>query len=252
MTSHLLRHEYHYMDKSTRVGVIDKAVTILEALSRQPLGLAELVAVTGLPRPTAHRLAQSLEQHALLERDPRGRYHLGLRLQQWVPTTDPLIAEARAAVRALVAETGESAQVYVRRGDERLCLASAEPASGLRDMVPTGTLLPLTAGSGAQVLLAWEDTAERARFTSHGQVTETALAAVRKRGWAHSIGQREPGVASISAPVHDSHGVVIAALSLSGPAERLRSPSPTLVSALVRATTGMSTATTPGMSIDMN
>jgi DNA-binding IclR family transcriptional regulator len=59
----------------------------------------------------------------------------------------------------------------------------------------------------------------------HAEFTERSLAEVRRRGWAQSIGQREAGVASVSAPVFGPGRRVIAAVSISGPVERLgRSP----------------------------
>jgi DNA-binding IclR family transcriptional regulator len=62
------------------VGVLDKAVRVLEALERGPAALAELVAATDLSRATAHRLATALEAHGLVRRDEQGRFALGLRL----------------------------------------------------------------------------------------------------------------------------------------------------------------------------
>ena len=92
--------------------------------------------------------------------------------------------------------------------------------------MPVGSRLPLTAGSGAQVLCAWLiDEPVRSSVLSQAEFTERSLAEVRRRGWAQSVGQREAGVASVSAPVRDGTGDVVAALSISGPIERLgRSP----------------------------
>lgn len=62
------------------------------------------------------------------------------------------------------------------------------------------------------------------------------LAAVRRTGWAATVGEREPGVASVSAPVHDRSGAVVAALSVSGPVDRLgRRPGERLAGAVVAA-----------------
>ena len=119
---------------------------------------------------------------------------------------------------------GESAQLYRRDGNERVCIAAAERATGLRTTVALGARLPMTAGSGAQVLAAWagEDAVPPgARFGAR------TLAEVRRRGWAYSVAQREAGVASVSAPVWDRSGEVVAAISVSGPVERLgRRPGP--------------------------
>ena len=117
--------------------------------------------------------------------------------------------------------TGESTQLYLRRADERICVAAAERSSGLRDTVPVGTALPITAGSGAQVLLAWEPPESVLPLLPRCRFSGRTLAEVRRRGWASSVAEREPGVASVSAPVRDRQGRVIAAISISGPIERL-------------------------------
>jgi DNA-binding IclR family transcriptional regulator len=79
----------------------------------------------------------------------------------------------------------------------------------------------MTAGSGARVLLAYSDAATRQAVLPSAQFSERTLAEVRRRGWAQSAAEREPGVASVSAPVHDRDGVVIAAVSISGPIDRM-------------------------------
>jgi DNA-binding IclR family transcriptional regulator len=112
-------------------------------------------------------------------------------------------------------------QVYRPDGLARICIAVAEPTSGLRDTVPLGTRLPMTAGSGAKVLAAWADPATARAILLEATYTDRVLAEVRRRGWAQSVAEREPGVASVSAPVRDRQGQVIAAVSVSGPVERI-------------------------------
>ena len=197
------------------VGVLDKAVRVLDAVTARPCSLADLTAATGLSRPTAHRLAVALEKHRLVGRDGAGRFTVGARFGGDRPD---LAALAAPMLRSLRDQTGESAQLYVRRGDERVCVATADRGSGLRDTVPEGMALPLTAGSGGQVLLAWADDA--ARLLAGAAFTSRTLAAVRRRGWAASVAEREAGVASVSAPVW-SGDAVVAALCVSGPIERL-------------------------------
>ena len=101
--------------------------------------------------------------------------------------------------------------------------------------MPVGTRLPLTAGSGAQVLCAWlAEEPVRSSVLAQASSPSARLAEVRRRGWAQSVGQREAGVASVSAPVRDGSGDVVAALSISGPIERLgRSPGPRYAPILV-------------------
>lgn len=228
------------MDESSGVGVLDKAVAIATAVATAPASLAELSARTGLPRPTAHRIAVALEHHGVLERDEDGRFRIGPAPGTWAGSTDALALAAGPAVRALRDATRESAQVYRRVGARRLCVASAEPSAGLRDTVPVGSLLTLKAGSAAQVLLAWAP--ERARLLDGAAFGEGDLARVRARGWAHSVAQREPGVASISAPVRDAEGSVVAAVSVSGPVDRLAEPTPGQLDALAAAATELGRA----------
>jgi DNA-binding IclR family transcriptional regulator len=204
------------------IGVVDKSVAILSAVATTPRTLAELVSVTSLPRATAHRLAVALEVHRLVARDADGRFVLGPRVGELAHALpDALVAAAQPVLAWVRDESGESSQLYRRDGAERVCVAAAERVSGLRTTVPVGARLPLTAGSGAQVLCAWTDPALLGDVLPASQFTPRLLAEVRRRGWAQSVAQREAGVASVSAPVLTATGGLLAAISISGPIERL-------------------------------
>lgn len=210
------------MRQDSGIGVLDKAVGVLYAIAESPCGLAELCERTGLPRATAHRLAAGLETHRLLSRDGEGRWRLGSAVSELAAqVNDPLLAAGAAVLPPLRKTTGESVQLYRREGNWRICIAALEPPAGLRDTVPVGARLPLTAGSGAKVLLAYSDAATQQAILPTAKFTERTLAEVRRRGWAQSAAEREPGVASVSAPVRDSRGTVIAAISVSGPIDRM-------------------------------
>jgi len=211
------------MDNSSGVGVLDKAVLVLNALEAGPASLAQLVQTTGLARPTAHRLAVALEHHRLVHRDTQGRFILGPRLAELAVAAgeDRLLAIAQPVLAQLRDHTGESASLFRRQGDVRVCVAAAERTSGLRDTIPVGAALPMSAGSAAQILLAWEEPDRLHRGLRGAKFEATTLASVRRRGWAQSIGEREPGVASVSAPVRGPSGRVVAAVSISGPVERI-------------------------------
>ena len=232
------------MNDTSGVGVLDKAVSVLAAAESGPATLAQLVDATGLARPTAHRIAVALERHRLLARDVQGRFVLGPRIAELASAAgeDRLLAVAQPVLIQLRDATGESAQLYRRQADVRICVAAAERASGLRDTVPIGAALPMTAGSAAQVLLAWEEGERMHRGLRGAKFTAATLAGVRRRGWAASAAEREAGVASISAPVRGPHGAsggagrVLAAVSVSGPIERLtRSPGRLHAAAVVAA-----------------
>jgi DNA-binding IclR family transcriptional regulator len=183
------------VDSVSGVGVLDKAMAVLAAVEAAPRSLAELVDATGLSRATAHRLARALEVHGLVRRTPDGRFAVGPRLDAVA-----LPELARPALEALSHATGESVQLFVRRGDRRLCVAALESPNELRTIVPVGAWLPLDRGSAGKVL--------------------SGDAAALRRGWAESVAEREPGVASVSAPVVDAEGRVRAAVSVSGPIQR--------------------------------
>lgn len=117
--------------------------------------------------------------------------------------------------------TGESVQIYRREGSERICIAAMEPPTGLRDTVPVGTRFPMNAGSAAKVLLAWTEPVTQRAILTDSVFTERALHEIRRRGWAQSAGERAAGVASVSAPVRDAGGEVVAAISVSGPIDRM-------------------------------
>jgi DNA-binding IclR family transcriptional regulator len=204
------------------IGVLDKAVGVLWAAAAEPCGLAELCQRTGLPRATAHRLAVGLEVHGLLHRGADGRWRPGPALSELASRSgDPLLEAAGAVLPRLRDLTGESVQLYRRDGMQRVCVAASEPSSGLRDTVPVGTRLPMTAGSGAKVLAAWSDPATQRTVLGEASFTERTLMEVRRRGWAQSVAERENGVASVSAPVRNGAGQVVAAVSVSGPVDRI-------------------------------
>jgi DNA-binding IclR family transcriptional regulator len=212
------------MESVSGVGVLDKAVLVLRAVAESPQSLAGLQARTGLPRATLHRLAAALEEHGLLRRDDAGRYELGLALVSLGRTAAerfPLVDAARPVLDELRRETGESVQLFVREGTQRRCVVSLESPHGLRWIVPQGSLLPIEVGSAGRVLS-----------------NETP-----KQGWVQSVGEREAGVASVSAPVVAADGTTIAAVSVSGPIERLsRQPGKRFGAAVLAAAERISTS----------
>lgn len=209
------------------IKVIDRAVSILLAVAEQPRSLAELAAATDLPRATAHRLAAALETHHLLRRNPAGHWTIGTVLTTLgAAHTTTLINAAIPLMDDLVTTTGESVQLYQLAGTTRVCVAAREPAAGLHNTVPVGTRLPLTAGSAAKIFLAYASPSLIDNVTEHGaQLDCNDIEKVRTQGWSESVSEREVGLASLSAPILNADGQLVAALSISGPAQRL-SPSP--------------------------
>ena len=190
------------MEQSLRsVGVLDKSVALLRVLADGPRPLGALVAATGIPKPTAHRLAVALVAHGLVRRTDDGGFALGAELvglgraaaEGW-----PWGDAAGPALVGLVEATGESAQLYVREDDSRRCLLSRESTHELRTIVAEGARLPLDQGSAGRI-----------------------LSGAAADAWVESVEERAPGVASVSAPVRDGGGQVVAAVGISGPVDRL-------------------------------
>lgn len=204
------------------IGVLDKSVLVLRAIADAPCNLTELCDRTGLPRATVHRLAVGLETHRLLTRNAAGRWYPGPALSELASSAHDPVREAALMVLPRLREiTGESVQVYRREGAERICIAAMEPPTGLRDTVPVGTRFPMSAGSAAKVLLAWAEPGTQRALLHDSVFSERALHEIRRRGWAQSAGERAAGVASVSAPVRDATGEVVAAISVSGPIDRM-------------------------------
>ncbi len=217
------------MDSISGVGVLDKAVLVLRTLrANGPLGLAELQTATELPRATAHRLAVALQEHGFIRRDGAGRFCLGFELiamGRAAAEAFPLGELARPALQTLRDDTAESVQLFVREGDQRRCVVSLQSPHGLRWIVPEGAQLPLGVGSAGRILVA------------------TVSARAGKGHWIESVEEREPGVASVSAAVHGRDGLVVAAVCISGPIERLtRQPGKRFGSAVVAAADAVSRA----------
>lgn len=187
------------MESIGGVGVLDKGIAIIRAVAEEPLDLAGLQRATGLPRATTHRLAVALEQHHLLRRDGNGRFCLGfelIRLGRLASDAFPLAELATPALVGLRDRTGESVQLYVVEGGARRCIVSLQSPHALRWTVAEGALLPLGVGSAGRVLAG-------------------------RPGVVESVEEREPGVASVSAAVLGRDGQLLAAVSVSGPVERL-------------------------------
>jgi DNA-binding IclR family transcriptional regulator len=185
------------------VGVLDKIMLLCAHLSGTPQALPALSAATGLHRATAHRLLMAMAVHGLARQNDQTEWSLGplcLELARRASVGLSLPDAARQALADLRDATGESTQLYVRDGSNRVCVAATESLHGLRTIVSVGAVLPLELGSAGKVL--------------------RGDAGALRRGWAESVGEREAGVASVSAPVLDRDGKVRAAVSVSGPIER--------------------------------
>lgn len=221
---------------TTPVLVLRKITQILRVFSiNEPeLTVAEITRRTGLPASTCQRLVRNLVLEGFLDRDG-DHYRIGLDFVQWAaPGTYglDLVALTRPSVVRLRDQTGETACLYVRHGPVRTVVSLAESRHPIIRLFAVGMVMPLHAGSAGKVLLAWDATARQdavghglARFTEHTVVDvdrlTDQLAVIRQDGYAASFEERDVGAASVSAPVFDRNGDVVAALGIGAPTQRV-------------------------------
>jgi DNA-binding IclR family transcriptional regulator len=218
----------------TGVGVLDRTVAILEAVEDGQRTVASIARATGFHRATTHRLVKSLQEHGFLEWEGGRGYRLGsylLRLAAASLREIPLRAAGHRALERLTEVTGESSQLFVLASGERVCVDAVESVRELRTIVDVGARLPLTAGSAGKVFLTWMPERARLRLiggatkitdeTPVGEDLERELVLIRRRGWASSAGEREPGVGSVSAPIFGAPDFLMGVVSISGPTTRI-------------------------------
>ena len=178
---------------------LERVAAILDAVGASTVSASELARRTGLSVSTAHRMALSMADYGFLTRDADRGFRMGERFVRSAleNAAAPVLAELRRA-------TGETAQLWIRRGDERVCILSLDSLHELRATLPVGASLPLPAGSSGG-LLAGE---------------HAALADVKRQGWVESVGMRTPGLGSVSAPVV-LDGATVGAVCLAVPLARV-------------------------------
>jgi DNA-binding IclR family transcriptional regulator len=145
-------------------------------------------------------------------RQSDGRYTLGPvipRLHAAYSASFSLESVVMPALRRLVDTTAETAGFHVRQGDHRVCMYRVDSPQPVREKVQVGDIMPLDSGAGGRVLLAY------------GGAPGELYAGIRRDAVAVLSGDRVPGVAGISSPVFDASGVLVGAVTLVMPKERL-------------------------------
>lgn len=220
------------------VSSVDRAIEILLTLAERPdSGVTELAAATSNTKSLTFRLLHTLERRGMVRKDPERRtYTLGYRAlllgdqsrrqSRLTTTAEPILADLSAATR-------ENALLLVREDMHSICIAMHASPEPLRIFAAVGRLGPLHAGGGSKVLLAWAPREVREKVISgaleiytdmsisDANTLEARLDSIRESGHAISVGELDPNIFSIAAPVRDHTGEVIAALGVNGPTARL-------------------------------
>ncbi|MEV4893997.1 IclR family transcriptional regulator [Nonomuraea sp. NPDC055795] len=215
---------------------VDRALDVLEALAEHggEAGLSEIAARTGLPYGTIHRLLQTLLSRGYVRQESDRRYALGGGLVRLGGVAERMVGVwAQPYLTRMVELSGETANLAVLEGDFIVYVAQVPSPRRLRMFAEVGRrVLPHSTAVG-KVLLADRATDEAlSLFERTGMPRKTAntitdpqamlaeLDRVRVRGYAMDLGEEELGVHCLAVPVQDGNRVV-AAMSVSGPAERI-------------------------------
>lgn len=216
--------------------VVTRVAAILREVStRMPggVGTAELARATGLARPTVHRLLGSLATEGMIDHDHRtGLWHLGPELYLWGAAAAErydITALARDSVRALAEETGESAFLSVRRGDESVCLLREEGSFPVRSFVLSeGIRFPLGVASAGLAMLSFLPDAEVSRYLEGADLAARfgpehgddelweRIRLTRTSGYALNPGLIVEGSWGLGAAIFDAASRPAWALSLTG------------------------------------
>jgi len=236
---------------------VERAAAILRLLADEdePLPLAQIASALDLAKPTAHGILRTLEDVGFVEQDvPNGPYrvagdlfHLG-RSERLDP--NELRSRAMNWTDALAARTGESARVATFHRGRAEVAHHVFRADGGTQVLVTGSVVPLHASALGKVLLAYYPGAARGLFRQElpaltgRTITERValqreLAGIRDVGWAGSVGEVDPTVAGIAAPIRDRGGYVVAVVGIEGGIERVCDdrlrPRTALVTQVIRA-----------------
>jgi DNA-binding IclR family transcriptional regulator len=203
------------------VRAVERALELLECFSddRKNIGLSELSRMLLLPKATVLRLARTLENKGYLIQDAdRQHYRLGpkvLALGQVFLAELEYRQVALPFMEELRNRTQESVSLYAVSGDERVCVQRVESPHALRQVISIGARLPLNRGSAGKLLIVFQNLAGYEE-----DITWEERKHMLEKGYAHSFEEREQGLASLSVPIWNNKGQVIASLTLSGPSFR--------------------------------
>jgi len=220
------------------VASVARALAVLDALAEgaAELGTNDIARRTRINASTVSRLLATLVEAGLVEHiQATGRYRLGLRLVQLgnaVVERLDLRELAREQLEALVAATGETATLSAPGEGVAITIDFVAGPSSVQGVAQIGRPSVAHATATGKVMLAFTDgavpegplAAFTARTITQAGALRGELDAVRERGWAESLEEREDDLNAIAAPIRDARGALAAVIGLQGPAFRFDPP----------------------------
>ncbi|MGO4582868.1 IclR family transcriptional regulator [Arthrobacter sp. 2RAF6] len=212
---------------------LERGLTILAEVAGGADTTVESVASRlGIPVSTTYRYFKTLKDRGFIIEDA-GAYRPGralLALGGQYSVQNHLAEVGTAVLRGIVENVGETAVMIIRVGASAMCLRCAETDKAFKYTFAVNELLPLYAGAGQRLLLAWSPPdvtkqvldGELIRFTKNtldADQIRSSLVQIRSTGWAMSRGELDPGSVSVAVPVFAS-GEVVCSLNVAGPEAR--------------------------------
>ncbi|WNM32192.1 IclR family transcriptional regulator [Streptomyces sp. Li-HN-5-11] len=240
---------------------IERAAAILRLLAGGPrrLGLGEVASSLGLAKGTAHGILRTLQHVDFVEQDEAtGKYQLGaalLHLGTSYLDVNELRSRSLNWADALAARSGEAVRLGTPLEGKVLIVHHVFRPDDTLQTLDVGALLPLHASSLGKVLLAFGAASVAPlpqegleAYTRHTLVLredlDRALAEIRDLGWGAEVQEMSMGDAGIAAPIRGHGGLVVGAMGLSGPVERICDtkgrPLPALIALLREAARAIS------------
>jgi DNA-binding IclR family transcriptional regulator len=228
-------------EQKNPIQVIERMMRLLDVLAQhpEPLGLKQISQYTRLHPSTAHRILAAMSADRLVDRVEPGSYRLGMRLLELGNLVKSRISVRELALpvmRELHSQTGETANLSIRHDDEIVYVErTSSGRSAMRVVHVIGTRAPLHVTAAGKLFLLQEgfarlrDYAKRTGLAPHTKNTITSitilereLERIQRQGWATDNEEAEVGVRCVAAGIRDDLGNLIAALSLSTPADRMK------------------------------
>src|SRR6478735_4850137 len=228
-------------EQKNPIQVIERMMRLLEVLAQhpEPLGLKQISQYAGLHPSTTHRILSSMSADRLVDRVEPGSYRLGMRLLELGNLVKSRISVRELALplmRELHSQTGETANLSVRHDDEIVYVErTSSGRSAMRVVHVIGARAPLHVTAAGKLFLLEDgfarlrDYARRTGLAPHSKNSLTSLAVLerdleraQRQGYATDNEEVEIGVRCVAAPIRDDNGGMIAALSLSTPADRMK------------------------------
>ncbi len=229
------------LTQGKKLNAIEKALEIMLRFqeTKPSWGIRELSGQLGFSPATVQRILKTLKSYEFVCQDEKTRqYAIGnvfYRFLENLNNSNDLARTGRKFMEEVAQETLETVHLNIIQGYQRICIDTIESPRTLKAGMPIGNQSPLYAGASAKCLLAFStelfkidylDSVQITPLTANTIVTpvnlEAELDQIQDKGFAQSMGERTPGLGSLSAPVFDYKGSILASLSLAIPEIRFQ------------------------------